>query len=477
MNHRLKDKPMQTKSKQSNFNPAKNAQRGITLIELMVAMAVSSIIMLGISNIYLSTKKSHVIHDEFARLQENIRYAGNTLALEIRNSGYFGCAAGQNPDSIKNGLVGSENIALNLETGIFGFDADDSDIGNNLVFDPTVQGGVQANWRTAAGLNVKTQDPITGAKIKLALNPNIDPLVLARAIPGSDILILRGAIGTGINVAKQNTGAQVFLDDTTGLQVGACSHNPPAQQDGISGLCPNDILMLTDCESARIFKVTSLNQMAGGPGACGGTLPCINLKHAASGSPSPGDNKTPVAWSDKAAVFKEDAEVMKVVTKTFFIGLPDPVPGGAPPEPTLYVQNNDNTPLPLVEGVENMQVLYGVDTDIPVGGILADGDGIANQYFSAHNVPDLDNPNANNALDNGIYTIFEGIVSVKLSLLVRTPQDMPGVTRTAADYANLIYPMISPVAPITVDPIPADAASTDRRMRKVHNLTIKLRNK
>lgn len=466
---------MQTKSKQSNFSLAENTQlnikrlsikqQGITLIELTVAMAVSSIIMLGISNIYLSTKKSHVIHDEFARLQENIRYSGNTLALEIRNSGYFGCAAGQDPDTIKNGLIGSENIALNLETGIFGFDAAGSDIGNNLVFDPTVRGGVQGNWVTAAGLTVKTQDNL-GAQISIALNPAIDPLVLARATPGSDILILRGAIGTGVNVAQQNTGAQVFLDDTTGVQVGACPQNPPGQRDGISGLCPNDILMITDCESARIFKATSLGQVGGGPGACGGALPCMNMRHDASGGGAPGDNKPPVAWSGKDDVFKEDAEVMKVTTKTFFIGLPAPIPGGLPTEPTLFVQNNDGTPDPLVEGVENMQILYGVDTDVTPGNPM--GDGIANQYFSVQNIPNL---------DGNTDTIFEGVVSVKLSLLVRTPQDMPGINRTVADYANLTYPMISPATPITIDPIPVDAASTDRRMRKVHNLTIKLRNK
>jgi len=467
MNHRLKDKPMQTKSKHSNFSPTDNTQRGITLIELMVALAVSSVIMLGISNIYLSTKKSHVIHDEFARLQENIRYSGSTLALEIRNSGYFGCAAGQDPSSITNGLIGSENVAFNFETGIFGYDAVGTDIGNALVYDPTVQGGVQGNWVTAPNLTVKTQDAF-GLPTSLALNPAIDPLVLARAIPGSDILILRGANGTGVKVAQQNTSATVFLDDTTGLQVGQCSQNagvPGASVDGISGICDEDILMITDCESARIFKAKNITQVGGGPGACGGTLPCFNLVHSAGGN-VPGENKAPVAWTGKEDVFDTDAEVMKVVTKTFFVGLPDAVIPGPPPEPTLYVQNNDGTPDPLVEGVENMQVLYGVDTDVTAGNPM--GDGIANRYFSVQNIPNL---------DGNTDTIFEGVVSIKLSLLVRTPQDMPGINRTPADYANLAYPMISPASPITIDPIPNNATSTDRRMRKVYNLTINLRNK
>jgi len=49
----------------------------------------------------------------------------------------------------------------------------------------------------------------------------------------------------------------------------------------------------------------------------------------------------------------------------------------------------------LVEGVENMQLLYGEDTD---------GDGAANRYRSAANIDD-----------------FRDVVSVKVGLLVRSP--------------------------------------------------------
>jgi len=459
---------MLTKKIQPNIKSAENIQRGITLIELMVAMAVSSIIMLGISNIYLSTKKSAVIHDEFARVQDNIRYASNTLALNIRNAGYYGCAVAQNPTTISNRINGNQLINFNLETGIFGFEAVGTGVGNvpPLVINTTAVSGTAAAWVAvgqpaptpavptptikfidAAGLENKTTN----------LNTAVPATVFNLALAGSDILVLRTATGLGIKAAQEDTDNFVYLEDTTGgWEVGKCPQNAGiANVDGISGICELDVLMMTDCTPrAVIFQATNFTQVGGGAvGACDDpAMPCFRLDHVAG--PLSGNNRNPTAWSGKR--FNTDAEVMRLRTRTYFVGINPP----AITEPTLYVRNDAAiNPVPLIEGVENMQILYGVDTT---------GDGIANRYYSANNVPDLDGDPS---------TVFEGVVSIKLSLLVRTPQDMPGINRTVADYANLTYDMISPASPITIDPIPVDATSTDRRMRKVVNLTINLRNK
>jgi len=442
----------------------KNIQRGITLIELMVAMAVSSVIILGISNIYLSTKKSAVIHDEFARVQDNIRYASNALALNIRNAGYYGCAVAQNPTTISNRIIGNQLINFNLETGIFGFEAVGSDVGNApLVIDTTVPSNTAADWVavTVPQPRVKIIDAAGFEDKNTPLNTAVPATVFNRAIAGSDILVLRTATGIGIKAAQEDTDAFVYLDDTSGgWQIGACPQNAGiANVDGISGICELDVLMISDCTPrAVIFRATNFTQVGGGAvGACDNpTLPCFRLDHVAG--VADGENRDPSLWSGKR--FNTDAEVMRIRTRTFFVGISAPGDVPAITEPTLYVRNNDSpTPDPLIEGVENMQILYGVDTT---------GNGVANRYFSAHNVPDLDGDPS---------TVFEGVVSVKLSLLLRTPQDMPGINRTVADYANLTYAMVSPASPITIDPIPVDAASTDRRMRKVVNLTIDLRNK
>jgi type IV pilus assembly protein PilW len=92
--------------------------------------------------------------------------------------------------------------------------------------------------------------------------------------------------------------------------------------------------------------------------------------------------------------------------------------------------------LPVIDGVEAMHVLYGLDTD---------DDDAANQYVTAGNVADM-----------------EDVVSMRVSLLLRTLDDnLIGVTDTGT-YAILDE---------TVDPV------DDRRLRRVFTTTINLRNR
>jgi type IV pilus assembly protein PilW len=73
----------------STLNICKKSH-GLSLVELMVAMAVSSILMIGISQIFSLNTKSYKAQDETARMQESGRYAFNILMQDIRRAGYFG---------------------------------------------------------------------------------------------------------------------------------------------------------------------------------------------------------------------------------------------------------------------------------------------------------------------------------------------------------------------------------------------------
>jgi len=79
--------------------------RGLSLVELMVAMTVSAILMLGISEIFSINSRSYKVQDENARMQENGRFAFNTLMQDIRRAGYFGGSAAVDE------ITGSEGIA------------------------------------------------------------------------------------------------------------------------------------------------------------------------------------------------------------------------------------------------------------------------------------------------------------------------------------------------------------------------------
>lgn len=65
------------------------SQRGLSLIELMVAMAVSLLLMLGISQIFLGNKDSYRTQNELAALHQNARLARFVLENAIAHAGYM----------------------------------------------------------------------------------------------------------------------------------------------------------------------------------------------------------------------------------------------------------------------------------------------------------------------------------------------------------------------------------------------------
>ena len=65
---------------------------GFSLIELMVALVITLILIAGIGQIFLSSKKSYTIQNDLGRQQENGRYVLDTLAQDLRRAGYLGGA-------------------------------------------------------------------------------------------------------------------------------------------------------------------------------------------------------------------------------------------------------------------------------------------------------------------------------------------------------------------------------------------------
>lgn len=70
-------------------------QRGLSLVELMVAMALSLLLMLGVIQIFLSSKQTYSTNSALSRVQENGRFAMEFLISDIRNIGYKGQCLGE----------------------------------------------------------------------------------------------------------------------------------------------------------------------------------------------------------------------------------------------------------------------------------------------------------------------------------------------------------------------------------------------
>jgi type IV pilus assembly protein PilW len=67
-------------------------QRGFSLVELMVAMALGLIILGAVGYLYLGSRQTFRTTDAIARIQENARYALQIVAHDVRMAGYVGCA-------------------------------------------------------------------------------------------------------------------------------------------------------------------------------------------------------------------------------------------------------------------------------------------------------------------------------------------------------------------------------------------------
>ena len=107
--------------------------KGFTLIELMVALALTSIIMAGIMAAYVSQLKAHVTQQTIVEMQQNLRSAMQHMEKEIRMAGY--------DDPNKTSVAGLTTVLANT----FGFTMDLNDDGDVVDSNETVTYTLAAN--------------------------------------------------------------------------------------------------------------------------------------------------------------------------------------------------------------------------------------------------------------------------------------------------------------------------------------------
>lgn len=68
----------------------KQRARGLTLIELMVSLAIGSLLIIGAVTVYSQSRNTYRVSDTVARLQENARYALSIMEPDIQLAGNYG---------------------------------------------------------------------------------------------------------------------------------------------------------------------------------------------------------------------------------------------------------------------------------------------------------------------------------------------------------------------------------------------------
>jgi type IV pilus assembly protein PilW len=70
------------------MNSIHTGNKGMTLIELMVAMAIASVLMAGIYTFYQNQLKSHITQEELVDMQQDARVGMYMMTREIRMAGF-----------------------------------------------------------------------------------------------------------------------------------------------------------------------------------------------------------------------------------------------------------------------------------------------------------------------------------------------------------------------------------------------------
>ena len=118
----------------TTVNPFGSRQHGITLIELMVALAIGSFLMIGAIQIYSQSRQAFVINESIARVQETAQFALDTIEADLRMASNWGRTSrglsidgrtmiGQpNPKTLSVPLDCGEDWSIELGTPVDGFD-------------------------------------------------------------------------------------------------------------------------------------------------------------------------------------------------------------------------------------------------------------------------------------------------------------------------------------------------------------------
>lgn len=225
-----------------------------------------------------------------------------------------------------------------------------------------------------AAMTVKTiaSPPVPAMSVNNALigydngsgwtNPSTVPRV------AGDVLSIMAAFGSGATLAGN------LRPSNANVQING---NP-------NGFKQGDVLVVTDCANADVFKVTNL------PGSSG----TVTLTH---GSGSNSGNRT--------GIYGSDAFVMRVDQYSYFIG------NNAAGNRSLYRVGYDANAEELVENVHDMQLRYGLDTN---------DDGTTDSYSATP----------------GNWT---QVVSVTINLLMRSPDNNVATAAQSVTFNNSTF--------------------------------------
>ena len=385
----------------TRFGPMHRTMHGITLIEMMISLTIGLLIIAGIGYAYLGSKQGFRIQDALSRMQEGARTAFEIMDKDIRMAGFTGCP----PNSAASGDINILTAANDWDKNLFG--------------QPLI------GYEKASGAWSAFPAGITG--------------VVGNVLRGDALTVLRADNSQEFIVSTHTPASvppQITLTANHNINEGAIL-----------------VAAKADCSRTAVFQNTKTCTISSG--SCGHAI----IEHNATSPCSSGNSRkglgSPIGTCPDGTsdTFGAGSRLYRLSAVTYYIRT------NADNEPALYRQvlgttngSPSNTAEELIEGVQDMQLLYGEDT----GGAIDKVD----VYRTANNVVD-----------------WTRVLGVRVSLLMVSRQDEQGVTTEPQRY-TLDMNGDGDVADTVTDTGETETVTpSDRLLRKVFTTTIAVKNR
>jgi type IV pilus assembly protein PilW len=309
----------------------------------MIAIALGLILTLGVTQIYLSGSQTYRQNQGFSYAQESTRFVSAVLTPGLRSAGSFGCLAnmGRPFDQVVDNRLNG-NLPIPLDQGIQGWEFTGTGAGDSVTLATSLTFPDANQWDSGtAGVDLPAD-------------------LVGDVVSNSDVIIINSIspIGVPVDSGNPQNGNSINLDSNSGLPAGR-------------------ILLATlgDCSQGELFqKSNAANSSSIVP---------------AGGNINPGNDSNQFNLT-----YDSNTRVYEYTSTAYYIG------EGTNGEPALFrrLMVPLQTPQELVSGVETLQVLYGLDTDVTPG---------VEDYVTADEVGD-----------------WNQVASVRFSAMTRSPDEV-----------------------------------------------------
>jgi type IV pilus assembly protein PilW len=393
----------------------RHTQAGFSLLELMISLALSLVLAYAFISVYTSSKGASRRLEQLSSLQNSVRTAFDYLTGDVHAVGLYGCYTGKG--SLTNNLS-PVDLTNNYATPVEGYNA------TATPSYPLAAASTASNWYTntaTGGINTISFTTLGSTGVTL----------------GSDVLVLRTVGSRPLRLwVDANSVVDRYQIRIENAALGGTCANGSAK---VAGFCAYSHALIASCANARAVQVLRADPV-------GSEATLVLPQSSTPAHANLKDSRAGLA-SDPTYI-QARSEVFPLQTVAYYVRT-----SSSGTSQSLYRRIFDGDDgssgtgeeQELIENVETLQVLYGVDTATT----NTDGsrDYTVDSYVTANAVTD-----------------WARVSAVRVSLLLRANEAIKGDAEVAASAS---------VGGVTVT-YPTAGPSYDRR---VFTTTVALRNR